>query len=71
METLNRADSLIYETEKTLRDNGDKLSDEDKNSVQAEIDAFKKVREGNAKYTARLSATCLFPCRSGHGRSPG
>ena len=47
VETLNRADSLIYETEKTLRDNGDKLSDEDKNSVQAEIDALKKVREGN------------------------
>ena len=47
VETLNRADSLIYETEKTLRDNGDKLSDEDKNAVQTEIDAFKKVREGN------------------------
>ena len=47
VETLNRADGLIYETEKTLRDNGDKLSDEDKNSVQAEIEAFKKVREGN------------------------
>ena len=46
-ETLNRADSLIYETEKTLRENGDKLSDEDKNTVQSEIDAFKKVREGN------------------------
>ena len=46
-ETLNRADSLIYETEKTLRDNGDKLAEEDKNTVQAEIDAFKKVREGN------------------------
>ena len=29
-ETLNRADSLIYETEKQLRDNADKLSDEDK-----------------------------------------
>ena len=47
VETLNRADSLIYETEKTLRDNGDKLSDEDKSTVQSEIDAFKKVREGN------------------------
>ncbi len=47
VETLNRADSLIYETEKTMRDNGDKLSDEDKNAVQAEIDAFKKVRESN------------------------
>ena len=47
VETLNRADSLIYESEKTLRDNDDKLSDEDKNTVQNEIDAFKKVREGN------------------------
>ena len=47
VETLNHADSLIYETEKTLRDSGDKLSDEDKSTVQSEIDAFKKVREGN------------------------
>ena len=47
VETLNRADSLIYETEKTMRDNADKLTDEDKNTVQTEIDAFKKVREGN------------------------
>ena len=47
VETLNHADSLIYETEKTLRENGDKLSEEDKNAVQNEIDAFKKVREGN------------------------
>ena len=47
VETLNRADSLIYETEKTLRENGDKLSEEDKSAVQSEIDAFKKVREGN------------------------
>ena len=47
VETLNRADSLIYEMEKTLRENGDMLSDEDTNTVQTEIDAFKKVREGN------------------------
>ena len=47
VETLNHADSLIYEMEKQLRENGDKLSDEDKNTVQGEIDAFKKVREGN------------------------
>ena len=46
VETLNHADSLIYEMEKQLRDNGDKLSAEDKNTVQSEIDAFKKVREG-------------------------
>ena len=47
VETLNRADSLTYEMEKQLKDNGDKLSEEDKATVQSEIDAFKKVREGN------------------------
>ena len=47
IETLNHADTLIYEIEKQLRDNGDKLSEEDKASVQSEIEAFKKVREGN------------------------
>ena len=47
VETLNRADSLIYEFEKTIRENGDKLSEEDKSTVQSEIDAFKKIREGN------------------------
>ena len=46
VETLNHADSPIYEMEKQLRENGDKLSAEDKNTVQSEIDAFKKVREG-------------------------
>ena len=47
VETQNQADSLIYETEKQLRDNGDKFSDEDKNTLQTELEAFKKVREGN------------------------
>ncbi|MGI6215559.1 MAG: molecular chaperone DnaK [Christensenellales bacterium] len=47
VETLNRADSLIYEAEKQLRENGDKLSEEDKNTVQAKIDEFKKLRETN------------------------
>ncbi len=47
VETLNHADSLIYDIEKQLRENGDKLSDEDKNTLQSEIDAFKKVRETN------------------------
>ena len=47
VETVNHADSLIYEIEKQLRDNGDKLSEEDKNTIQTELDAFKKVKEGN------------------------
>jgi molecular chaperone DnaK len=47
VETVNRADTLIYEIEKQLRESGEKLSSEDKATVQSEIDAFKKVRESN------------------------
>ena len=47
VETLNKADSLIYEMEKQLRENGDKLSAEDKATVQSELDSFKKVKETN------------------------
>ncbi|MGI6696332.1 MAG: molecular chaperone DnaK [Christensenellales bacterium] len=46
VETLNRADSFQYEMEKQLKDNGDKLSEEDRATVRSEIDNFKKVREG-------------------------
>ena len=47
VETMNRADTLTYDLEKQLRDNGDKLSAEDKATVENEIAEFKKVREGN------------------------
>ena len=46
VEIQNRADTLIYEMEKQLRENGDKLDSADKETVQHEIDEFKKVREG-------------------------
>jgi molecular chaperone DnaK len=44
-EVKNQADSLVYEMEKQIRDNGDKLSAEDKATVQSELEAFKKVKE--------------------------
>ncbi len=47
VETLNRADNLIYDTEKQLRENGSKLSQQDKDTVQQEINSFKAVRESN------------------------
>ena len=46
VETLNQADHMVYELEKQLRENGDKLSAEDKATVEAEIASFKTVREG-------------------------
>jgi molecular chaperone DnaK len=46
VEVRNNADSLVYNTEKTLRDLGDKISSEEKASVEAEIANVKKALEG-------------------------
>ncbi len=47
VETMNRADALIFEVEKQLREIGDKLSAEDKAAIESEVAEFKKVRETN------------------------
>ena len=46
IEIRNNADSLVYNTEKTLKDLGDKVSAEEKAKVQVEIDNVKKALEG-------------------------
>ena len=49
VETFNQADSVIYQTEKTMRDMGDKISAEDKATLESELETFKKTRAaGNA-----------------------
>ena len=45
IETINQADSLIYQTEKTIKDLSDKMDPADKAMLETEIEAFKKVRE--------------------------
>jgi molecular chaperone DnaK len=47
IETRNKADTLVYETEKALKDVGDKVSAEDKNKVETALSALKKALEGN------------------------
>lgn len=46
-EVRNRADSLIYTTEKTIRDLGDKISADDKGKVESAIADLKKSMEGD------------------------
>jgi molecular chaperone DnaK len=46
-EVHNEADSMIYSTEKSLKDFGDKVSDEDKSKIEAAIADLKKSLEGN------------------------
>jgi len=45
VETRNQADGLVYTTEKFLSENGDKIPDEVKIEVQADVDALKKELE--------------------------
>ncbi len=47
IEVRNNAESLVYNSQKTLDDLGDKISGEEKAKVETEIEATKKALEGN------------------------
>ena len=43
IDARNEADSMVFQTEKALKDVGDKVSDSEKATVQADIDALKEA----------------------------
>jgi len=47
VDTHNMADQTVYQTEKTLADLGDKISEEEKSSIQSAVDHLKEVNKGN------------------------
>ena len=47
VETRNNADSLVYNTEKTLKELGDKVDSADQDRVQAKVDELKKAIESD------------------------
>ena len=46
VDTHNMADQMIYQTEKTLADLGDKISADDKASIQTTVDKLKELNKG-------------------------
>ncbi len=46
IEAKNIADNMIYTAEKTLRDFGDKMLEDDKKLIQEKIDILKKAKDG-------------------------
>ncbi len=46
VDTHNNADQLVYQTEKTLGELGDKISEEEKSSIQTAVDKLKEVNKG-------------------------
>lgn len=47
IEVKNSADGLVYSTEKTLKENGDKVSEDVKKQVEEKLEALKKVKDGD------------------------
>ena len=47
VDTHNNAEHMIYQTEKTLNELGDKISADEKASIQAACDKLKEVNKGN------------------------
>ena len=56
IEARNLADSMIYQTEKSLTEYGDKIGDEDKNAINAAIADLKKVLEDSNSDAAAIKA---------------
>ena len=47
IDTRNEADQMVYQCEKILKDNGDKISEGDKSEIQSKIDALKEALKGD------------------------
>ena len=47
IDTRNQADSLIHETEKNVKEHGDKVADGDKNKIESDIEELKKVKDSD------------------------
>jgi len=47
IDARNMADTMVYTTEKTIKDFGSKIKEEDKKTIEEKIEALKKVKDSN------------------------
>jgi molecular chaperone DnaK len=82
VEARNTADSLIYSTEKSIKDLGDKVDEETKNKVEAAAEPLRKAMEGDdpeeiKKLSEELTqvshklAEAIYQQASAEGAQPG
>ena len=69
VESKNRADQLVYQTEKDLSEAGDKVSADDKASLTQAIDALKKALEGGDAGAVRSASEALERARMKFGEA--
>ena len=59
VDTRNAADQMVYATEKSLAEHGDKLSEEDRKPVEEALEAAKKALEGEDQATIDAAVETL------------
>jgi molecular chaperone DnaK len=59
-EVRNNADSLVYQTEKVLREQGEKVSSQEKAAVEAPLATLKKALEGNDTASIKAATEALM-----------
>ena len=83
IEARNQADTLIYSTEKTLRDMGDKVDEKTKADIEAQIAKLRTTLEGDSKEAIQKDVDALMQlshkvaeeaykrAAAGQGQQPG
>lgn len=56
IELRNNADTMVYTTEKMLKEYGDKVSADDKKAVEEKVEALKKVKDGDDQDVIKKAA---------------
>ncbi len=56
VDARNAADNIVYQTEKTLADLGDKISEDEKTGIQAEVDKLKEMLKAEEIDVAAVNA---------------
>ncbi len=59
VETINEADTLIYSTEKSLKELGDKLPEDEKNKIEAAVADLKKAMESGVVEDIKAKSEAL------------
>jgi len=59
VEVRNQADQLVYSTEKSLSEHGDKLSEEDKGAIEGELEKLKELLKGSDTETIKAGVESL------------
>lgn len=69
VETRNQAESLAHSTEKFLAENGDKVGDDVKTEVQADLDALNEALKGEDSDAVQAAVTKLGESSSKMGEA--